>query len=301
MLGESGAGKTENCRMIVKFLSKISGKFIPLQRQRSSNSIASYKSSPNSSSSTPKHKSAVISSNSLFQNEKSSCFKSGNKKFSRVEFDFSYQSCNESDSIKFCPKHNCNQILSSSSSNASHSVEIPKQKSSSYLLNDFPSTSNSFTMYETLSHAQNAIKTINCQKQLQSRCEKLDLMSETSQTERTDIKTSEKMSILVNEKNYSSKTCNKKVTKSTQNNSELSYNKNNIDLNTFKKNAKRKVPTKSVSKLSNQLNLCLEIQTSNVFLSTMKERIAQAETFLEAMGGASTVQNRDSSRYVRIY
>lgn len=78
--------------------------------------------------------------------------------------------------------------------------------------------------------------------------------------------------------------------KPTQNNNkQLSYNKNNINLDNFK-SAKRKVPTKNLSKLSSQLNQ-LEIQT-------MKERIAQAEVFLEAMGCASMVRNRDSSRYV---
>jgi hypothetical protein len=40
------------------------------------------------------------------------------------------------------------------------------------------------------------------------------------------------------------------------------------------------------------------LQLSNLEIQAMKEKIAQAEIFLEAMGNASTLKNRDSSRYV---
>lgn len=302
MLGETGSGKTENCRMIIKFLSKISGKFIPLQRQRSSNSISSFKSSPNSCSSTPKHKSSAPI-NSVHYNEKAtSCFKSDaavrSKKVSRVEFDFSYQKCNDNDfkseTVKFCPKHNCsNQIVSSSSSNASNPIEIPKKKNSTFNLNDIPTTSKSFTIYETMNRVQKRVP--NCldpalsdSRQMRNKCESLDLISIGNQSIKHKPSIAEMTSSL-DETIYVSKT-SEKSEKSTQNN-QSSYNKSNISLDSFK-SAKRRVPTKTLSKLSTQL--------SNLEAQTMKERIAQAEIFLEAMGGATTVRNRDSSRYVSV-
>lgn len=303
MLGESGGGKTENCRMIIKFLSKISGKFIPLQRQRSSNSISSFKSSPNSSSSTPKHKSSSTptssSNNTVFHNEKSSsCFKSDggrSKKMSRVEFDFSYQKCNDnefkSDSVKFCPKHNCcNQIVSSSSSTASNPIEIPRKSNASFPSNDFPTTSKSYTTYETMNRVHNK-RVPNCldsladQRQMRNKCESLDLISSANQSiHRHDMSSSLDETIYVVSRSSGEKP---KATLKNQ----TSYNKTNINLDNFK-SAKRKVPTKYLSKLNTQLN--------NLENQTMKERIAQAETFLEAMGCASTVRNRDSSRYVSL-
>lgn len=294
VLGETGSGKTENCRMIIKFLSKISGRFIPLQRQRSSNSISSFKSSPNSSSSTPKHKSSAP----VFHSDKAtSCFKSDgtrNKKVSRVEFDFSYQKCNESDfktdPIKFCPKHNCcNQILSSSSSATSNPIEIPKKKNLNFQLNDIPDTSKSFTIYETMNRVQKRVP--NCldpptdHRQIRNKCESLDLISVGNQS----IK--HKPCITATSSSLDDTIYVPKVSERTRTtlNNQSSYNKNNINLDNFK-SAKRKVPTKNLSKLSSQLN--------NLETQTMKERIAQAEIFLEAMGGATTVRNRDSSRYV---
>lgn len=305
MLGESGSGKTENCRMIIKFLSKISGRFIPLQRQRSSTSISSFKSSPNSTSSTPKHKSLVpnnSSSNSTPHFEKSSCFKTSDsgrtKKPSRVEFDFSYQKCNDNDfkadPIKFCPKHNCcNQIVSSSSSNASNPIEIPRKKSANFVSSEFPTTSKSCTIYEAMNCVHKASRVPNCldqppdQKQMRSKCESLDLISAASHHAKP--RTAD-MSSSLDETIYLSRSVEKPLTLPQSNNlSNSSYNKSNINLDNFK-SAKRKVPTKNLSKLNSQLN--------NLEIQTMKERIAQAEVFLEAMGCASIVRNRDSSRYV---
>lgn len=280
--------------MIIKFLSKISGRCIPLQRQRSSNSISSFKSSPNSSSSTPKHKSSA----SVFHSDKStSCFKAEgarNKKMSRVEFDFSYQKCNDNefktDTIKFCPKHNCcNQIPSPSSSATTNPIEIPKKKIQSFQSNEFPTTSKSFTIYETMNRVHKRVP--NCldppsdHRQIRNKCESLDLISDANQSIKhkpciTDMSSSLDETIYVPKVSERQKT--------TQN-KQLSYNKNNINLDNFK-SAKRKVPTKNLSKLSSQL--------TNLETQTMKERIAQAETFLEALGGATTVRNRDSSRYV---
>lgn len=305
MLGESGSGKTENCRMIIKFLSKISGRFIPLQRQRSSNSISSFRSSPNSNSSTPKHKSSANNNSVFHNNEKSSCFKSSDgvrsKKVSRVEFDFSYQKCNENDIakndiVKFCPKHNCcNQILSSSSSNASNPIEIPKKKNSAFQLNDFPTTSKSYTPYETMNRVHKTTRVPNCldiptdHRQMRNKCESLDLISAISNQSIKDKLRTADMSASLDETIYVMKASEKPKPSSHKN--QLSYNKSNINLDNFK-SAKRKVPTKNLSKLNTQLN--------NIEIQTMKERIAQAELFLEAMGCASMVRNRDSSRYVSV-
>lgn len=270
--------------MVVKFLSKISGNFFPLQRQRSSNSITSCKSSSNSTSSTPKHKSSTLNNSSVLQNDidKSSCFKSDNsrnsKKLSRVEFDFSYQRCNDSEMIKLCPKHNCcNPVFSSSSSNNSNPIEIPKQKNINCRVN--PMASKSFSIYETINRVHNAKTTPTCknQRQTQKQCENFELTTVSSQTLNTNSKKHE-ISFSLDEKRFSSNI-------NSQDNSQSSYNKNNIDLDCFTKSAKRKVPTK----LNHQLTIYLE----------MKERIAQAEVFLEALGGAKTSRNRDSSRYVR--
>lgn len=283
--------------MILRFLSKNSGRLVPLQRQRSSNSISSFRSSPNSASSTPKHKPAVTNSNnvnnSTFHSEKSSCFKTDgarNKKLSRVEFDFSYQNDTKSETIKFCPKHNCcNQAISSSSSNASNPIDIPKRKTSN--LNELPTSSKSFTVYETMNRVHKAKRVPNCldahsdQRQMRNKCESLDLISAVGNQSINQAPGTADMSASLDE------TIN--VFRASNDNSkilhQLSYNKSNINLDNFK-SAKRKVPTKNLSKLSTQLN--------NLEVQTMKERIAQAEVFLETMGCASMERNRDASRYV---
>jgi myosin-1 len=318
MLGESSSGKTENCRMVIRFLSKISGRFIhPLQRQRSSNSIASYKSSPKSSCSTPKHKSSTSTIQSVLSQEKSSgCFKADtggsggkSKKVSRVEFDFSYQKCNDVDAkhdvnFKYCPKHNCCNV-SSSSSTASNPIDIPvRRKSTGHHhhpnLPEFPGISKSFTIYETMNRVHNDSnkKVPNCldhhqqQQQCeptssrQARCESLDLIKISNQNymhkgEQTSAGISKSFDDSSLSRNHS-----EKRNFATQIR-DPSFDRNKINLDNFK-SAKRKVPIRNPRNF--QLN-SLEIQT-------MKERIAQAEIFLEAMGNASTSKNRDSSRYV---
>lgn len=276
--GESGAGKTENGRMVVKFLTNISGNFLPIER--SSNSTTSYKSLSNS---TSLHKSPTLSNKSN-DKDKSSCLSdktSRSKKLSRVEFDFSYQKCNDSEMMKFCPKHNCcNPIFSSSSSNNSNPIDIPKKKILDFSLNAYPMTSKSFSIYETLNRVHNTKSSPNCKnhKQVKKYCENLEPSSDCSQSLNTKLTQNDFVSVSLDEKMYSSNM-------SCQDNSQPSYNKNNINLDSFTKSANKKMPTK----LNNQLKICLE----------MKERVAQAETFLEAMGGAKTPQNRDSSRYVK--
>lgn len=252
--------------MIIKFLSSISGKRVQvLQRQRSSNSIASYKNSPKSKCSTPNHKpSATIQPVA----SKSSCIKSTasslqdgmtkSKKMSRVEFDFSYQKCNNTqDIVRYCPKHNC---CSSSSSTTSTTIPIdipqivPK-------FEELPAgVSKSFTIYETMNrnHHRSSLPNFHSKS---VRCESLANITVTPPPSNKSTKVQ----------------CEPPSCPS-----------NNINLDNFK-SAKRKVPIKNFLQLSN-----LEIQA-------MKEKIAQAEIFLEAMGNASTIKNRDSSRYVRIY
>lgn len=259
--------------MIIKFLSSISGKRVPvLQRQRSSNSIASYKNSPKSNCSTPKHKpSATIQPVA----SKSSCIKSTtsssqdgltkSKKVSRVEFDFSYQKCNsgahQQDIVRYCPKHNCcTQNVSSSSSTTSTTVPIDIPQVLPRFDESPSSVSKSFTIYETLNRHHHRSSLPNCHAK-SSRSESLASIPVTPPPSN----------------------------KSTQVQCELptppSCPRNTINLDNFK-SAKRKVPMKTFLQISN-----LEIQA-------MKEKIAQAEIFLEAMGNASTIKNRDSSRYV---
>lgn len=287
--------------MMINFLSKNSGRTAPLlQRQRSSNSISSFRSSPNSASSTPKHKATVPNNinNTVFHGEKSSCFKSDgtrNKKVSRVEFDFSYQNdIKAADIIKFCPKHNCcNQVQSSSSSNVSNPIDIPTRKSLAAVhSSELPTTSKSFTLYETMNRVHKATRVPNCldahsdQRQMRNKCESLDLISaDGNQSIKHTSRTSD-MSASLDETIYVARASDKSK---LSHNKQLSYNKDNINLDNFK-SAKRKVPTKNLSKLSTQLN--------NLEVQTMKERIAQAEIFLEAMGCASMERNRDASRYV---
>lgn len=265
-LGESASGKSENCRMIIKFLSSISGKRVVqvLQRQRSSNSIASFKNSPKSNCSTPKHKpSATIQP----VTSKSSCIKSTvsssqegmtkSKKMSRVEFDFSYQKCNNTlphhqDIVRYCPKHNC---CSSSSSTTSTTIpiDIPPMLPR---FDESPSgLSKSFTIYETMNRNHRS-SLPNCHSK-SARCESL-----------TNITVTPPPSNKSTQVQCEPPTCPPK----------------NINLDNFK-SAKRKVPITN-------------IQLSNIEIQAMKEKIAQAEVFLEAMGNASTTKNHDSSRYV---
>lgn len=333
MLGESSSGKTENARMVLRFLSKISGKFIPLQRLRSSNSIASLKSSPKSSSSTPKHKSSSTSTiqsvfSSTTQGEKSSCFKSEsggkNKKISRVEFDFSYKKCNHNnndidakhhDMIKYCPKHNCCNVSSSSSTASTNPIDIPvRRKNTNYHHNhqqhssELSPLSKSFTIYETMNRVHNNNnnssnkKVPNCLEHQaepkQARCESLDLIkvnfldnitnkSKATAVEATPTKTNYISSFDDDEDSTSIQSATKHEKKNPTQFRDPSYDRYKINLDNFK-SAKRKVPIKNPK----------NVQLSNVEIQTMKERIAQAEIFLEAMGNASTTKNRDSSRYV---
>ncbi|CAG9806398.1 unnamed protein product [Chironomus riparius] len=327
MLGESSSGKTENCRMIIRFLSKISGRFMPLQRQRSSNSIGSYKScsSPKSSSSTPKHKSSTSTLQHSHEKSTSSCFKtidgSGrNKKISRVEFDFSKCSSDTNDIIddrhdliKYCPKHNCCNV-SSSSSTTSNPIDIPSlprhrnnKTTSNYHphyhhshhhTNELPAISKSFTIYETMNRVHNSKKVPNCLDHYQSnptvkesaRCESLDRIKINNHSDKiklTDLSSSFDETIQQLSKLRSSNERNSSPSSTHVRDS--SYNRSKINLDNFK-SAKRKVPIKN---LRNFHLTSLEIQT-------MKERIAQAEIFLEAMGNALTFKNRDSSRYYDI-
>lgn len=323
MLGESSSGKTENCRMIIRFLSKISGRFMPLQRQRSSNSIGSYKScSPKSSCSTPKHKSSTSTLQHSHEKSTSSCFKtidgSGrNKKISRVEFDFS--KCSDTnditeerhDMIKYCPKHNCCNV-SSSSSTTSNPIDIPlprrnKTTTSNYHphhhhshhhTNELPAISKSFTIYETMNRVHNSKKVPNCLDHYQSnptvketaRCESLDIISNQNHSDKiklTDLSSSFDETIQQLSKLRSSSEKNSSTSSSSSHVRDSSYNRSKINLDNFK-SAKRKVPIKNLR----------NFQLTNLEIQTMKERIAQAEVFLEAMGNALTFKNRDSSRYV---
>lgn len=331
MLGESSSGKTENCRMIIRFLSKISGRFIPLQRQRSSNSIASFKSSPKSSCSTPKHNNNNKSSASTLQHsvhEKStSCFKTAttmdgngsvgrNKKVSRVEFDFSMHRENDESTtamdalIKYCPKHNCCNVSSSSSTTSTNPIEIPVVPSKrsnknhyhhhshhpSSTINEIPAISKSFTIYETMNRVHNSKKVPNYFDNYPKeavRCESLDLIKISSQQNCTTTKDKVKLT------NFNSsfedtiqqlsklRSSTDKSSSSTIHLKDSSYDRSKINLDNFK-SAKRKVPIKNLK----------SFQLTNLELQAMKERIAQAEVFLEAMGNALTSINRDSSRYV---
>jgi hypothetical protein len=141
-----------------------------------------------------------------------------------------------------------------------------------------------------MNRVQKATRVPNCldsmsnHRQMRNKCESLDLLSVGSvgnQSVKNKPRTDD-VSASLDDMVSSSKP--RSTTQTTK-----SHIKRNINLDNFK-SAKRKVPTKNSSKLNTQLNV-FEIQT-------MKERIAQAETFLEAMGCASIVRNRDSSRYV---
>jgi myosin I len=347
VLGESGSGKTENCRMVIKFLSRMSGKHfpLPLQRQRSSSSLTSNKSTPNSASSTPKHNKSLSATPVLHHHEKStSCIRTEsarNKKSSRVEFDFSYQKCNTISDIefrsttKFCPKHNCCNNLTSSS----NPIDIPKRKNSSsqdHLL--LPATSKSFTIYETMNRvhrSKHSNSISNCVDAIvHNKSDSLDLISTLPSTSSYCSSTSNRKcnkkgggsssggvisgessssldeSTLLNRRHSSTTRINLEPNPTTTsiatttnnnlntttivdinhfNNKQLSYDRNKINLDNFK-SAKRKVPIRNLLKLSTQLN--------NMEVQTMRERIAQAQVFLEAMGCASISRNRDSSRFV---
>lgn len=267
--------------MIMKFLSNISGKRVQiLQRQRSSNSIGSYKNSPKSNCSTPKHK----PSSSLSQ--KSSCIKTQDgmstkerKKMSRVEFDFSYQK--SSDIVRFCPKHNCctQNASSSSSTTSTLPIDIPPSHHNRNNFDDTTMTSKSFTIYESMNRIYHRTSLPNCQSK-SLRCESLIAnITPPSSSNCSSIKSSSETA-----------TTTSTTSKSTQIQCETPPSRINVlNLDNFK-SAKRKVPIK---------NFPQQQQHSNLEIQAMKEKIAQAEIFLEAMGNASTTKNRDSSRYVR--
>jgi myosin I len=281
MLGMSASGKTENSRQIVKFLSKISGKNTTLlQRQRSSNAIYT-RSSPKSSCSTPRH-------HILPMQEKSSCFKTEgakNKKISRVEFDFSYKSTDEletkHDVIKYCPKHNCsNQIMSVStiSGTTSNPIDIPiRRKNMHYQVAEMPAVSKSFSIYETMNRVHTKIP--NCfehsEKPEHARCESLDLTAVNNHHFNNNL--------------FELATHHKDDGESVLQMKNPMAKSNKINLEHFK-SGKRKEPNNDSAKAN-----CL---ISNNEIQVMKERIAQAEVFLNAMGNASTSKNRDSSRFV---
>lgn len=385
MLGEQGSGKTENCRMVVKFLSKMSGRHCPivLQRQKSSSSIASNRSTPNSSSSTPKHNKSLSAATQVLlpppppsllshhhdksTSSSSSCFRSDSgrgKKSTRVEFvNLSYQKLNDIEPAagpKFCPKHNCcstnnnNNITSASSTNtlptptsispftasSSTPIDIPKRKNSSS--HDFlptATTSKSFSIYETMNRVHRSKTTpstsstttpnanTNCVDAIvHNKCDSLDLISSLPSSNRSssgkckkisgELSSSLDESTLLSRRHSSTRINDTQTSTSGSsnnapnptgasssssnrvttvidinhfNNKQLSYDRNKINLDNFK-SAKRKVPIRNLRKLSTQLN--------NFEIQTMRERIAQAQVFLEAMGCASTTKNRDSSRFV---
>lgn len=203
--------------------------------------------------------------------QKSSCIKTQDgmtksKKMSRVEFDFSYQ---KHDIVRFCPKHNCctQQNPSSSSSTTSTNLPIDIPQIPPKAFDDTPpAVSKSFSIYETMNRDHHRSSLPNCQSK-SLRCESLANITPPSSSNCSSIKSSSEQSKL------------------TQVECDTSTQKININLDNFK-SAKRKVPIKNFT------------QHSRIEIQAMKEKIAQAEIFLEAMGNASTTRNRDSSRYV---
>ena len=317
--GESASGKTENSRMIVNFLTQISDKRKPttlLKRQKSSNSIASFKGSSNSCSSTPKHKLIANATETL---EKTGCIKSGIRKLSRektVEFDFSYQKCSELTiatikcakhndiQVKHCSKHNCcNQTATTISSIP---IDLPQRpKEDGYMFqNDLPTSSKSFTIYETINRVHHRTVPNDIQsdhKQNRCKCENTEQILSTSinTTNANTLKCKLKMqmpnksSSMEDSINLQNKNIRfKSVANAT---SSHSHDKHNIDLDIFK-SAKRVVVPNANGIGSGSY---LYYQPSHIELQFMKDRIAIAEVFLEAMGNAMTPRNNNSSRFVR--
>lgn len=325
--GESASGKTENSRMIVNFLTQISDKRKPmtlLKRQKSSNSISSFKGSSNSCSSTPKHKLITSATGTL---EKTGCIKSGIRKLSRektVEFDFSYQKSSELSiapikcakhndiQVKHCAKHNCcNQTatLTTTPTTASTTtpIDVPHQRSKEdgfMYQNDLSTTSKSFSVYETMNRVHhrtvpNDIQADHKPNQQRCKCENTEQIHSTSinTTNANTLKCKLKMpnttsSSMEDSINLTKNIRFKSVANATSNHS---HDKHNIDLDIFKSAKRVVVPN------ANGIGggIYLYNQPTHIELQFMKDRIAIAEVFLEAMGNAMTPRNNNSSRYVR--
>lgn len=337
--GESCAGKTEASRMIVHFLTQVSDyKRKPsslLRRQKSSNSIGSSTkgSNPNSCTSTPKHKSLTTTPTATL--ERTSCIKfetssydskkSSIKKVSRektVEFDFSYKKSTENLSgkcskhglaeestssigtaavVKFCPKHNCcNQNLS---------LDLPiKSKATVHCDNDnVPTTSKNFVQ----SH-----RVPNCdlhqqpnQQQTRCKCENLDLIQNVNKSNSVSsvkLKSKLKSPSSNNTGGGSGGTLEENATSSESTSAKVSaikykpvfspatarkYHRSNVDFDSFKSIKKSTKPNKFITQKG--------IEDAELF--RMKDRIGQAEVFLEAMGNAATQLNDNSSRFGKYF
>lgn len=324
--GESASGKTENSRMIVNFLTQISDKRKPmtlLKRQKSSNSISSFKGSSNSCSSTPKHKLITSATGTL---EKTGCIKSGIRKLSRektVEFDFSYQKSSELSiapikcakhndiQVKHCAKHNCcNQTAtvttptsSTSTTTPSIPIDVPQRsKDDGFMFqNDLPTTSKSFSIYETMNRVHHRTVPNDIQadhKQNRCKCENTEQIHSTSinTTNANILKCKLKMpntsSSMEDSINLTKNIRFKSVANATPSHS---HDKHNIDLDIFKSAKRVVVPN------ANGIGggIYLYNQPTHIELQFMKDRIAIAEVFLEAMGNAMTPRNNNSSRFVR--
>ena len=296
-----------------------------LKRQKSSNSISSFKGSSNSCSSTPKHKLITSATGTL---EKTGCIKSGIRKLSRektVEFDFSYQKSSELSiapikcakhndiQVKHCAKHNCcNQTATVTTPTSSTSttttpsipIDVPQRpKDDGFMFqNDLPTTSKSFSIYETMNRVHHRTVPNDIQadhKQNRCKCENTEQIHSTSinTTNANILKCKLKMpntsSSMEDSINLTKNIRFKSVANATPSHS---HDKHNIDLDIFK-SAKRVVVPNANGIGS---GIYLYNQPTHIELQFMKDRIAIAEVFLEAMGNAMTPRNNNSSRFVRL-
>lgn len=299
ILGESGSGKTETSRMCVHFLTQISDirKELKLTQSKCSNLLNCSKggSLPNSKVTTPKHDPITISSSNVnSNNERIGCLvvknhntnnsnirKSSHEK--SVDFDFSN---NSNESLTKCSKHSSQLINSCSKHNKCDSLtqrqlHINSSTSSKcnschhYHHNHIQENSNSNTLpyiKSSLGHKKN--NSIN-----------------------SKFTTSSHDCICDHSSNLVNITSSISLTSLTKKNTNLKrtpiFNKK---LNSTP-SSKLTVSTSSLQSTS----IKLEKEQSNLEQHKIRERIAQADILLEALGNATTIKNSNSSRYGKFF
>ncbi|XP_058812061.1 unconventional myosin-Ia [Topomyia yanbarensis] len=274
MSGESGAGKTESARMIVHFLTQLS------EMRRSRAPIFSLKgSNPNSRQSTPKH-CTMSRVGSSFESNSSS----GTGRLDSIMKYNTSRKCSHEKTVEFdlISHHKSSENLaamiggSGGSSFANSVGNTPKCLKHSNQSISRSTEGNEFPTKSTLKSAFTSCPKHNCTS---------------TGSSHVDLQRMCGYSPSLQKRCSLNRCCHQSSTRSIHKSSSsiaLTYD----HTSSMSPSVHRRQILKSITK---------EVYLRDLELVKMRERVAHAEVFLEAMGNATTTKNSNSSRFGKFF